>query len=75
MTGYRGRTAVYQLLLADGKVRNAIMKQTTAGIADAGRSSGWRPLRDVALDKLFRGETTVEEVVRQTSAPGQAGIA
>jgi len=66
MTGYRRRTAVYQLLEADGKVRAAIMNQNAAEIADAGRSSGWRPLREAALDKLFRGETTVEEVLRQT---------
>jgi len=66
MTGYRGRTAVYELLDLDGRVRAAIMNQNAAEIANAGRSSGWRPLRETALDKVFRGETTVEEVLRQT---------
>jgi len=66
MTGYRGRTAVYQLLDVDGKVRAAIMNQNAAEIADAGRSSGWRPLREAAVHKVFRGETTVEEVIRHT---------
>ncbi len=65
MTGYRGRTGVYQLLDVDGGVREAIVKGKTDEIRKAGRAPGFcRSFREVGLQKLFRGETTVQEVLR-----------
>jgi len=62
--GYRGRIAVYEILEFDRGVRKAIAEADAAGLPAAARSAGWRPFRRVALEKLFRGETTAEEVIR-----------
>jgi len=71
-TGYRGRTAIYQLLEFTPEVRSAVLGQDRDGLAGAARSAGYRSLREVALAKLFRGETTVEEIVRETCIAGRA---
>lgn len=72
LTGYRGRTAIYELLELGREVGAAIMNQQRGRLLDAARSAGYRPMREVALDKLFRGETTIEEVVRETCIPDRA---
>lgn len=64
--GYRGRAAVYELLELSGSVREALVGGTPGQLEEAARAAGWRPMREVALDKLFRGETTIEEVLRET---------
>ena len=65
-TGYKGRTAVFQIMDLNADVRTAIARGATrAEIRDAARRTGsWRPFREVALDKVLRGDTTVEEIVR-----------
>ncbi len=64
--GFRGRAAVYELLEFTRGVRDALTEGSVECLAEAARASGWRTLREVALDKLFRGETTIEEVLRET---------
>ena len=66
LLGYRGRVAVYEVLELTRDVAEAAMTGGRNTIIEAARASGWRPLREVALDKLFRGETTFEELVRGT---------
>jgi len=62
-TGYRGRVAVYQVLEFTSQVRRAVFEErSTADIRETARSAGLRTLREVALDKVFRGETTLAEV-------------
>ena len=62
-TGYRGRAAVYQVLEFTSEVRRAVFEErSTADIRETARSAGLRTLREVALDKVFRGETTLAEV-------------
>ena len=63
--GYRGRVAVIELLQLSGKVREAIDQgRDNLRIADAARSAGWRPMTEIVVDKILRGETTIEEAVR-----------
>ncbi len=46
-------------------VREAIVKGSADEIRKAGRAAGFcRSFREVGLQKLFRGETTVQEVLR-----------
>ncbi|MGE3541441.1 MAG: type II secretion system ATPase GspE [Candidatus Tectimicrobiota bacterium] len=66
-TGYRGRTGIYELLLIDDPVRNLIMQRANASMikTDAvGR--GMRSLMQAGAQKVLRGLTTPEEVLRVT---------
>ena len=75
-TGYRGRTAVYEVLVVDGPMRQILMKEPTeAAISAQARSAGMRTLRASALSKARRGLTTFEEVVRVTQADDAGGPA
>ncbi len=73
--GYRGRVAVFELLEFPGAVRDALLEGTPGQLEEAARSAGWRPMREVALGRLFRGETTVEEVLRETVLADRARMA
>jgi len=64
-TGYRGRTGVFEVLpINDETHRIVVRNPTEAAIAEAAAHVGMRPLRQAALNKAFRGETTFEEVLR-----------
>ena len=67
-TGYRGRTAVYEVLDVTPSMRKVLMNDATesALLAEAERI-GMKTLRQSALAKAMRGETTFEEVVRVTA--------
>ncbi|GAA4972376.1 GspE/PulE family protein [Kineococcus glutinatus] len=67
-TGYRGRTAVYEVLDVDPDMRNILMRDPSeAALLEQARRTGMLTLRDSALLKAMRGETTFEEVVRVTA--------
>jgi type IV pilus assembly protein PilB len=68
-TGYRGRGAMMEVLLVTDEVRTMILKNSNAGaIRDAACKSGMITLRDVGLQKVRDGVTTVEEILRVTSS-------
>ncbi|WP_353572583.1 ATPase, T2SS/T4P/T4SS family [Candidatus Albibeggiatoa sp. nov. BB20] len=68
-TGYRGRLGLYELLEISDEIRHVI---STGGDANAIRkqavAEGMRSLRADALEKLYQGITTPEEIVRVTRA-------
>ncbi|MDM8568940.1 ATPase, T2SS/T4P/T4SS family [Thiotrichales bacterium HSG1] len=68
-TGYRGRLGLYELLVVSDSVRHVI---GAGGDANAIRNQavkeGLRTLRKDAMEKLIKGITTPEEVVRVTKA-------
>jgi general secretion pathway protein E len=64
-TGYAGRTVVSELLLINDEIRALIIQKTDAAtIKKAAVRSGMRTLRQDALDKVFEGSTSVEEIIR-----------
>jgi general secretion pathway protein E len=64
-TGYKGRKAVAETLLLDDVLREMIVAhEPVRRIKEVARERGTRPLRDVALDLVRRGETSLEEVNR-----------
>lgn len=64
-TGYSGRTVVSELLLMNDEIRALIIQKTDAAtIKKAAVRSGMRTLRGDALDKIFEGITSVEEIMR-----------
>lgn len=68
-TGYRGRTAIHELLGVTDGIRNLIIDRRPASeIRRAAQAEGLKSLRASALRKLFFGLTTVHEIRRVTFA-------
>jgi general secretion pathway protein E len=66
-TGYRGRSAIMELLVMSDTIRRLIMRHAESGdIFDAAREEGMRPMYEDGLAKCVAGITTVEEVLRVT---------
>ena len=64
-TGYRGRIAIFELLVMGEELRRLTMgKTTTEQMNIQARASGMVPLREDGLIKAAKGVTTVEEVLR-----------
>ena len=68
-TGYTGRTVVSELLIINDEIRALIIQKVdSATIKKAAVRSGMRTLRGDALDKIFEGITSVEEILRAVNA-------
>ena len=66
-TGYKGRMALFEILTASERVKEAIIGRASVDrIAEIARSEGMRTLRDSGLLAVFEGRTTPEEVLRET---------
>ena len=66
-TGYKGRTGVYELMLADDAVRDLIHKQAAESeIEAAAKRSGLRSMREDGERLIASGITSEEEVLRVT---------
>ncbi len=66
-TGYKGRTAIYEILVADSEIRNLIMaKQSADRIKEKAVKRGMRTLRQDGWEKIKMGITTLAEVLRVT---------
>lgn len=61
--GYKGRSAIMEVLMGTDRVKQAIFeKATSSEIKKIAVEEGMRTFRDNALDKIYNGITTVEEV-------------
>ena len=68
-TGYRGRLGLFELLRNNDEIRHlASERATSTSIKQAAMKAGMRTLRQDGWDKVLRGLTTVEEVLRVTAA-------
>ncbi|MFC1582712.1 GspE/PulE family protein [Planctomycetota bacterium] len=68
-TGYKGRTAIFEILDISEGVKQHIMEgASTEMIRDLGIQEGMRTLRESGIEKIFNGITTIEEVVKETMA-------
>jgi type IV pilus assembly protein PilB len=66
-TGYRGRTAIHELLDLSDHIREMIIeRRPTSEIKRAAHDEGMTFLRDSALSKVFAGLTTVKEINKVT---------
>jgi type II secretory ATPase GspE/PulE/Tfp pilus assembly ATPase PilB-like protein len=64
-TGYKGRTAVYEVLRMTEPVRAAIhRRESSSTIRQIALQDGMKPLRYDAVRKMLSGVTTPEEVLR-----------
>lgn len=66
-TGYRGRMAIFEIMTIDDDIRELIMQEASTNILRAeARKRGMRSLRECGLLSIFDGDTTIDEVVRET---------
>jgi type IV pilus assembly protein PilB len=67
-TGYRGRTAIHELLVINEEMQEAIGQSCSASeLRQIAVKQGMRTLRQAGLLKAGRGQTTLEEIVRVTA--------
>ena len=63
--GYRGRQGILELMEVNDEIRRLVVQNADASVLTAAaRSNGMRTLKEDGWDKVYRGVTTVEEVVR-----------
>src|SRR3954452_1363309 len=66
-TGYRGRTAICELLDLTYSIRELILsKRPTSEIKKAARDEGMRFLRESAVEQVLKGVTTLREINKVT---------
>lgn len=66
-TGYRGRSAIVELLDLNDHIRELIMSKTPAAqLKVAAREAGTVFLRESAVEKVLAGETSLREINRVT---------
>ena len=64
-TGYKGRSAIHEILVMDDPLRRLILKHEDAGVLqEQARKSGMRTMYEDGLLKALKGVTTLEEVLR-----------
>jgi len=66
-TGYKGRTAIYEILVVNDQIRELIVRRVSANhLKKLAIQSGMKTLREDGWEKVRRGLTTVGEVLRVT---------
>lgn len=66
-TGFRGRTAIVELLDLTDEIREMIVERHSSAILKkAAKEAGTTFLRDAALEKVFEGKSTLQEINRVT---------
>jgi general secretion pathway protein E len=66
-TGFKGRKAIGEILILNDQIRELIIAQQPIRlIREAARINGTRFLREIAIDLVSRGETTLQEINRVT---------
>jgi type II secretory ATPase GspE/PulE/Tfp pilus assembly ATPase PilB-like protein len=67
-TGYKGRTAIYEILTINDEIREFVLRRSSAEvIKKAAVNLGMRTLRRNGWEKIARGITTPSEVLRVTN--------
>jgi general secretion pathway protein E len=66
-TGYRGRIGIYEIMIMDNKIKTLIQRTVDSfQIKQEALKLGMGTLRRDGIEKVLRGITTIEEVVRVT---------
>ena len=75
-SGFRGRMAIYEIVLVTGAMEEAIVQgKSSAELKALAIKEGFIGMRQDGWEKVLAGETTVEEVVSATTNELQAGEA
>jgi len=66
-SGYKGRMALFEIMCVDDQIREMIMQEaSTNALRSELRKRGMRTLRESGLLAIYEGQTTIDEVVRET---------
>ncbi len=66
-SGYKGRMALFEIMTMDDEIRELVIKQaSTRVLRQEARKRGMRTLRESGLLSIYDGQTTIDEVVRET---------
>ena len=66
-TGYKGRRGIYELMVPDEQIRTLIANKTALDeIRQAVLKTGMKTMREDGLEKVEKGLTSREEVLRVT---------
>jgi general secretion pathway protein E len=66
-TGFKGRRAIGEILVLNDQIRELIIaREPIRLIRDEARRNGTRFLREIAVEMVSRGETTLQEINRVT---------
>jgi type IV pilus assembly protein PilB len=66
-TGYKGRMGIYELLVMNEQLREMIVSEASLDVfREACRKFGMRTLRESGLLAIHAGQTSIEEVIRET---------
>ena len=64
-TGFKGRVGIYEMLLIEGNVQDAIHSGVAANdVLAIAQGSGFRSMQEDALEKLSSGVTSLDEIQR-----------
>jgi len=67
-TGYRGRTAIHEIMVMTDDIRAMVLKSSASEkVRRKAREEGMRTLREDGWQKILRGDTTMEEIMRVTA--------
>jgi type IV pilus assembly protein PilB len=68
-TGYKGRVAIFELIVITENIRDLISKNVTTGkLREAAIKEGMCQLREDGIKKVCEGITTIDEVLRVASS-------
>ena len=66
-TGYKGRMGIYELAVMNEDLREMVVAEVSLDeFRNACRKFGMRTLREAGLLSIHQGQTTIEEVLRET---------
>jgi type IV pilus assembly protein PilB len=70
-TGYRARVGLFELMVMNDELRDMIMRNaSTDELRQRARAYGMVSLRDVGLEAVYAGDTSLEEIIRETITEG-----
>lgn len=66
-TGYHGRTAIFEMMFINKEIRNLIIEGAPfRKIEEQVKKDGLKTLKEIGIEKVLEGVTTLEEVYRVT---------
>ncbi|MEM9753299.1 MAG: ATPase, T2SS/T4P/T4SS family [Planctomycetota bacterium] len=66
-SGFKGRMGLFEIMVLDDDLRDLIMKQASSQLLRSeARKRGMRTLRQAGLMAMYDGQTSLDEVVRET---------
>jgi len=66
-TGYKGRLGVFEIMVFNEEIRELIMNRASTNVLRvAALKAGMHHLRENGLAAIYDGQTTIDEIVRET---------